>query len=108
MQKDIPGESVTLTRRGGYTIHYIKPCTMERGKVMAKVKLAHPAKDMFERLAKAGFDDLKAFPDLGIANLRFRGMHIIVFSSGEISIRTARSREDIFEAAELLAKLLAS
>lgn len=53
------GETLTIVRRAGYTINHIRPCTMEKGKKMAKVRLANPPKDIFSRLEKEGFDELK-------------------------------------------------
>ena len=100
------GETLTIVRRAGYTINHIRPCTMEKGKKMAKVRLANPPKDIFSRLEKEGFDELKSFPELGLAKIKMKGKHIIVFQNGEITIRAADDREDILRTAEILANIL--
>lgn len=72
---------------------------------MAKIRLASPPKDVLARLKKA-FPHAKSHPDLGVANLVFEGKHIMVFSSGEIAIRTAKDEEDILKTAEAIAHAL--
>lgn len=102
------GESITIIRSKGYTLHYIKPCTMEKGKKMAKVRLENPPKNIFQKLEKQQFDEMKPFPDLGVAKIRMNGKHIMVFQTGEISIRAAEDERDVLETAELLANILKS
>lgn len=102
------GESLTIIRSAGYIIHYIKPCTLEEGKKMAKIHLQDPPADLFERLEKGNFDELKCFPDLGVAKIRMGSKHVMVFTSGEISIRAADNEDDILQTAELLAKIIKS
>lgn len=101
---EITGESVTIIRKG-YTVQYIKPCTMERGKKMAKVRL--PPFTLTD-LKKGTFDNLKIHPELGMAQLSYHGMAIMIFATGEVSIRTAISQQAVLEAADYLARLLKS
>lgn len=100
------GESVTIIRSEGYTIHTIRPCTMEKGKKMAKLTFKSPPSDVLKRLEKGKFDEIKLFPELGTAKIRLGGKHILVFASGEVTIRAADDREDIIETAEMLVRLL--
>ena len=99
------GESLTVIR-SFYEVTSIKPCTLEKGRKMAKVRLKNPPKDILERLEKGPFDEVKIDASLKVANLRLGKKRILVFSSGEVSIRAAENDKDILETAELLAKLL--
>ncbi|MBI4021559.1 MAG: hypothetical protein HY369_04915 [Candidatus Aenigmarchaeota archaeon] len=100
------GESLTLVNRD-YTIHAIRPCTMEKGKKMAKLRLTSPPPDLIGRLAAAGaFDEIKPFPAMGMATARLGGKHILIFSSGEVTIRAADDEDDVLKTAKLILALI--
>lgn len=91
------GESVVITNKD-FILHYVKPCVTDKGKKMAKLKLRSPPKDILERLEKSGiFDEMKSFPELGTARAAMDGKQVLIFSSGEISIRQAKDRHDVAE-----------
>ena len=100
----ITGESITIIRSKGYIITSIKPCTMEKGKKMAKIRLTKPPKDILKRLERAGLGTVHT--DLGVARFTMKGKHVMVFESGEISIRAADDDADVLKTAEELADLL--
>lgn len=106
MDHEETGETITIIRSAGYTIHYIKPCTMEKGKKMAKIRLKHPPGDLLEK-AKTRLG-AEIFPDVGVAKLQREGKHIMIFSSGEIAIRAAQNAEDVVRTGEELAAALLS
>lgn len=106
-QQLLDGESLTLKRKG-YTLYYVRPCTMEKGKKMAKIHLSRPPKDLFSRLEKAGFDEFKAFPKLGMAKIKLGRKQILVFKNGDISIRAAEDRKDVLETVEKIMNALKS
>jgi len=100
------GESLTIKSRD-YTLQYIRPCTMEKGKKMAKLTIKKMPKDFYQRLEQSDrLCEVKSFPDLGVSKIRLKGKHIMVFKSGEISIRAAENKEDVLKTCELLVNIL--
>ena len=99
------GETVTILRQA-YTINYIKPCTMEKGKKMARILLRKVPKGFLEKLDHSIFDEFNFFPEMGLAKIRISRKHIMIFQTGEISIRAAENEKDVLETADLFASLL--
>ncbi|MBI4181779.1 MAG: hypothetical protein HY520_02325 [Candidatus Aenigmarchaeota archaeon] len=99
------GESFTIIRKA-YRLQGIQPCTLEKGKKMAKLTLAQQPRDLCGQLAAGAWDQFSCFPDLGVARILLQGKQILVFANGEVSIRAAENEEDIVRAADLLVSLL--
>ncbi|MBL7160251.1 MAG: hypothetical protein ISS93_00155 [Candidatus Aenigmarchaeota archaeon] len=98
------GESMTLKRKD-YTIHYIKPCTVEKGKKMAKIRLKNPPAGICNKLKKT-FSDAKCFPNLGVTRIERGRKQIIIFQNGEIVIRSAENEKDVIKTADAILKAL--
>jgi ArsR family metal-binding transcriptional regulator len=101
------GELVTIIKKD-MRIDFIKPCSLEKGKKMAKAMLkSRITKEMFRSLEKAeGFDEINYFPKLGLARLKKDKKIVIIIESGEISIRTAESEKDILDTLDKIIKIL--
>ena len=92
------GESVTIARKR-YTIHSMRPCTMERGKKMAKIRFADVPGDFLLRL-KSHFPAIELHEEMGLGRLELEGRHILLFASGEVAVRAAKSEQDLIDTAE--------
>jgi len=108
MKKVKEGESF-LVKSADYDINFIKPCVSDRKKFLAEVKLKRKfaPKTLCEILEKSRLAKYtKCSEDLGIARISLGQKNIIIFASGEISIRKANDKKDAIDTANFIKSVL--
>ncbi|MFH1445356.1 MAG: hypothetical protein ABIF08_02650 [Nanoarchaeota archaeon] len=102
------GESL-LIKSKDYEISFIKPCATTRKKILAEVMLKHGFKPraLCELISKSKIAKYaKCSEDLGVARIEWEGKTIIVFASGEVSIRRADDKKDAIKTANFIKDIL--
>ncbi len=106
---EIIGEEIEV-KTPEYRINFIRPCLTDRKKKMADAKLLGMGidpKDMVELLMNCRqFDNVSYSEKLGVARIEWQGKTIMVFNTGEITIRSAESIEDVKNTVERICSIL--
>jgi|GEM_PF-5957180 ArsR family metal-binding transcriptional regulator len=92
------GEQITWSTQA-YKISYIRPCFTDKSKKMAEARFSESvadSKEMCELLMNSRqFDNVTYSEKLGIARIEWMGKTITIFNTGEITVRSAESIEDV-------------
>lgn len=96
------------------TVLYVKPCTSERGKLMADIDLKSGEAEYIDsgtlcallEIHRRRFSELKCSRNLGVAKLMWKGREISIFKNGKIKIQRALNREEILRVANSVARLI--
>jgi len=103
------GEESLLVKSRDYEISFIKPCTSSRKRLLAEVRLRRgfSPRDLCMILEKARIGGtVKCSEDLGVARIEWKGKTVMVFASGEVSIRRAENKKDAIETANFIKDIL--
>jgi hypothetical protein len=101
-------------------VTYIHPCISEAGKLAAETKITYgpegeirmtygffdPIMMCYYLRVSGLFTNVKCAPELGIARVDLDGKTVMVFDSGRINIRRARSKRDVIHTLRLVARTL--
>ncbi len=107
-------EVIDLLRVRKETVLYVKPCTSERGKLMADIELRRGEGEYIDsemlctllEIHRRRFSELRCSRNLGVAKLMWKGREISIFKNGKIKVQRALNREEIIRVANSVARLI--
>ena len=97
------------------TVLYVKPCTSERGKLMADIELTKDPDSLFMdpktlcsllEIHRRRFAEMRCSEKLGVAKLRWGGREISIFKNGKLKIQQAIDRDEIMRIANSMSRLI--